>query len=137
MVFETCSEMDEAYLLSRKYERRTYNCLHFAIEVWRGLTKEDLGERMRDVLASDNLDGLRRDHLRGFRRIERPEPDVPCVVFFYHPLRRPHVGVMYRDRVWHLQEQGGCCVGLDFARLGFERVHFYVSKNHHRHSKRV
>lgn len=96
---------------ARTFHRETYNCLHFARDVWRDATGEDLDTR---------LHGLRRR----LKRIERPTD--PCLVLMQRPNSQPHVGIFIRRSVLHITELGVEFQPVDVASRGFKTVRYYA-----------
>lgn len=110
--------------LGRTYDRRRYDCLHFAADVWRDLTGEDLRERLAGLLGAPADRHVRLRHLRAFRHLAAPRS--PCLVLFQRPRTPPHIGVFLRGRVLHLREQGAVHQPLELAALGWTSVRCYA-----------
>jgi hypothetical protein len=110
--------------LGRQYRPGTYNCLHFATDVWRDLTGQDIRASL-DGLLQGALDGrvLRGVHVRAFRRLAGPLD--PCLVLFQAPKAAPHIGVYMRGKVLHIGSQAGVrFVPVQVAALGFPQTTF-------------
>lgn len=63
--------------LKKRYNRETYNCAHFASEVWESLTGESIGHKLAGLLEPPKSRHVRFDLRRQFVRLEAPES--PCL----------------------------------------------------------
>ena len=113
----------DAYL-GRAYERGRYDCLHFARDVWRDATGEDLGVRLDGLLGRTADRHVQPRHVRAFRRLDGFRD--PCIVLMHGPRRDPHVGVFLRGRVLHLREEGSAFDPVEVATFGFSQVRCYA-----------
>ena len=95
------------------YNKKSYNCFHFARDVWRELT------------GGDSLIGSPRELRSIFERIKSPID--PCLVVFTGG-RDTHIGVYFEGRVMHLTESGVSRERLASASVGFKKVSFYREK---------
>lgn len=102
------------HLLGREHGGASYNCLHFADEVWAHEAGESLAARMGGTL---------RGLLSGFERLDAPVS--PCLVLMRRPRSEAHVGVYLRGRVAHLTERGARLEEVELAALGFNDVRYY------------
>lgn len=109
--------------LDRKYNRTSYNCLHFVAEVWEAETGEDAGDRLGALLAAASGAGLTRKHVRAFTRLDRPES--PCFALMERPAGPPHVGIYIRGRILHITERGVEFFPPSIASRGFSSVKYY------------
>lgn len=97
--------------LGKTYDRRTYNCVDFARDVWRDATGEDLG----DIYPPT-------PHARGkLKRIAAPQD--PCLVLMRST--EAHLGVYLRGRVLHLTQAGAEFTEIPVATRGCGKVRFY------------
>lgn len=100
--------------LDRQFNWQSYNCWHFANEVWKDLCGKEL-------LATS------ADQAQGAYRVLH-QAVSPCLVLFQGVAPVPHVGVYYQGRVLHLREEGARYEQLHLARIGFHTVTFYASR---------
>ena len=91
--------------LGRRYRLTTYNCAHFAVDVWRDLTGIDIGPWLAGILPETGTPSIKA--MRQFERINKPVD--PCLVLYTDPVKkaRPHAGVWIKGKVLHLCEQTG------------------------------
>lgn len=101
--------------------RTTYNCSHFARDVWAGVFGEDISSVVRCPRRSECP--KERSRL-GFRCVPTP-PQVGLVLMRTVASGRPHVGVVYNGRILHLQARGAEYVEPAVATFGYERVRYY------------
>lgn len=113
--------------LSKQYNAKNYNCMHFACDVWLALTGSSLTGNFEGMLSGElNSRKFTRSHRLGFIRLQSAES--PCLVLFQQPRDVPHVGVFYNGRVLHLRQAGAIYQPLDMASLTFDTVRFYKCK---------
>lgn len=108
----------------RRYNRDTYNCAHFAVDVWEALTGQSIARELtgflRPVKDRRADPGLRRT----FKKLSAPES--PCLVLMQRNRSTPHVGVYVRGNVIHLHENGVECLPPEVATRGFARIGYYA-----------
>ena len=108
-------------LMLRAYDRKKYNCLSFAADVWLELTgKDDLRKA-----SSFFPQGEGQKAKSVFRRIDKPVS--PCLALFKSK-REHHIGVWHEGRVLHLSDNGAVYQFLDVIMLSFDSVRFYDAK---------
>lgn len=95
--------------LDRSFHPILYNCWHFARDVWRDLTGQDIGPRPAPPASYERQAGA----------------SDPCLALLLPRRGRPHVGVLTGGRLLHLSESGAVHVPLEVAMVGFEEVRFY------------
>lgn len=107
----------------RKYNRETYNCVHFVNEVWESLTGSSLAHRFGPLLLPPKDRHVTWGLRKTFQKLDRPES--PCLVLMQRRGHSPHVGIFVRGRVLHIRELGVEFQPVDVASYGFEKVGFY------------
>lgn len=112
--------------LSRVWNDKTYNCLHFACDVWRDMTGVDITEQLLKFHAPVTERKARRDVRRQFVEIDRPED--PCIVVFKGAAVVPHVGIYLRGRVLHIYQGGVEFQPVEVVMRWFKSVRFYQCK---------
>lgn len=108
MAFETDKYLD------RQFSWESYNCWHFARDVWKELS----GDELRAASPEQAQSAYRQIH----------QAVSPCLVLFQGVAPIPHVGVYYQGRVLHLREDGARYQPLHLARIGFHTVTFFASR---------
>jgi len=107
--------------LYREYDRRTYNCLHFAAEVWMSLTGDD---RLLKVDEQDFKAGKIANMFRGMTRVDGPT-DSPSMVLMETLEGENHIGVCSQRRLLHINTGGPQNLCLDAVSAQFKRMRFY------------
>jgi hypothetical protein len=111
--------------LSRRYNAKSYNCLHFVCEIWEDLTGTSITPYLTPVLVpGERL--LTSKVLKPFTRI--PVPANPSLVFMRRRPFAPHIGIYVDGRVLHLLESGAQFQLLDVATEHYTDVRFYVCR---------
>lgn len=108
---------------TRRYNRETYNCAHFACEVWTHITGRDITKELDGFLQPPKERRTDPALRRVFRKLDKPES--PCLVLMQRHRSVPHVGVFVRGKVIHLHEMGVEFLPVDVASRGFEKLGFY------------
>ena len=113
-------------LHERTYQKKSYNCTHFAADVWERLTGQDIKEALTDTLAQYGVRHSAPDAARlRFKRLDAPG-EGPSIALFLRPGCEPHMGVFIQDRVWHLHECGVAFERFDVVAMFFKKVRFYL-----------
>ena len=111
--------------LGRRFDPERYDCLHFAREVWRAATGEDLEERLPGFFGAASARRLAPGLFKPFRRLETPSE--PCLVLLQRPgCAVPHVGVFVLGKLLHLRPSGPTHEDLGDAAIGFTRVRCFA-----------
>ena len=101
-------------IMARRYDKHNYNCFHFAIDVWKLETGEDI---------SFLLTG-------GRQRFQRVKRAVGIALALMHrPRLVSHIGVFVNGRILHLPEHGSPKrEHPDIAMLGYKQIRYYKRK---------
>lgn len=114
--------------LTRRYDAKKYNCLHFACDVWEALTGKQLAECFAGLTEGPVADRrFNRAHRSAFDRLQVPES--PCIAVFHSRREAPHIGVYYNGKIAHLRSTGAIYQPLYNAKANFDSVRFYKCKN--------
>lgn len=109
-----------------RYRSPTYNCSHYAAELWERETGQDIRHVLGGFFASEGARRVDASACLTFRRI--PAPVEPCLVLLRCGRATPHVGVFLRGRVQHLASIGPIRQPLDVAMVGYRSVRFYAPR---------
>jgi hypothetical protein len=113
--------------MTRQYDRKNYNCLHFASDVWETLFGVNLRAHL-DGLISGAIAARKvgMPHRHAFKRMAGPAD--PGIVIFRHPQMTPHVGVCLSGKVLHLTPRGVQFISESVAGYAFKsRTYYEVS----------
>lgn len=108
--------------LSRRYNIQTYNCAHFAADVWYDLFGYDLSLQLTGFMRKKAEREVRISSLRAFKKLDCPKS--PCFVWL-HSRDISHVGVYIDGKVLHIRESGVKLELLDTLTIGYKKVTFY------------
>jgi hypothetical protein len=108
---------------TRRYNRETYNCAHFACEVWEELTGQNIETELAGFLRPPKDRRTDPALRRTFRKLNTPES--PCLVLMQRRGSVPHAGVYVRGKVIHIHENGVEFLPVQIASRGFEKLGFY------------
>lgn len=111
----------------RRYDRRTYNCAHFVIDVWAHLTGDNIAHIMRGFLLPADSRYVRMDLRRSFVKLETPVE--PCIVLMQRRRNAPHVGVWIGGKVFHLHENGVELQPIEVVSIPFHKIGYYKCLN--------
>lgn len=110
------------FLLDREYDRKSYNCLHFAAEAWEYLTGD---ARLKQVKEHDFRVGKMVQMFRGMRR--QPSPtEAPSLVLMDAPDGELHIGVCFRRRLLHINEDGAQFFLVEAMTAMYRNMRFYL-----------
>lgn len=110
--------------LNRRYNYKTYNCLHFTKDVWLDLTNIDITEKLQGLL--EGMICARKissKTMSSFTKLEKPMS--PCIVLMQRPRTTPHVGIYIDGGVLHIKPKGVEFFPVNIASFGFKTVKFY------------
>lgn len=114
--------------LGRRFDMRRYNCWHLVRDVWRDMTGVDLGDLTPRSLATPALAQAAGEAAEGDAFLRVDSPPKAGIVLFERPRWMPHVGVMFRGKVLHMQPDGARYQTLDAAARGFRDVSFWLPR---------
>ena len=111
-------------LLDRRYNPRSYHCVHFLIEAAEYLFNKDYSASFLG-LTGDLAQSIRtsRDTTVKNKRLEKPIEG--CIVLMTNLLNSSHVGLFYCNRVLHLSESGVYFQELRSLERNYSRFRFY------------
>jgi hypothetical protein len=108
-------------LLDRVYDRKAYNCFHFAADAWLHLTGDP------SLAAVHRATFGRRDLVALFRRFRRADPRAPgpAVVLMENRFGEQHIGISLRGRLLHITIAGVEFLPIEVARATYRNLRFY------------
>lgn len=109
------------HLLEREYDRKTYNCCHFAAEAWVLLTGD---ARLHDIDEDDLQSGRLRALFRAYRRVDGPTA-TPSVVLMENLRGDLHIGICRNRRLLHIAEGGALNLPFDASLHIYRNFRFY------------
>lgn len=110
------------FLLSGAYDRKTYNCLHFAADAWEHLTGD---RRLHQVEEEDFAAGRLSTLFRGMRKL--PGPSVQPSIALMETLHGDvHIAVCVRGRLLHINESGASFFPVEAQIALYRNMRFYA-----------
>jgi len=110
------------FLLGRVYDRKTYNCLHFAADAWEHLTGD---QRLHQVKEEDLAAGRLSALFRGMRKL--PGPSVlPSITLMETLHGEGHIAVCVRGRLLHINESGPSFFPVEAQTALYRNMRFYA-----------
>lgn len=114
--------MSVDFLLGRVYDRNTYNCLHFAADVWEHLTGD---RRLHEVKEKDLAAGWLSALFRGMRKL--PGPSVqPSIALMETLDGDAHIAICVRGRLLHINESGASFFPVEAQTALYRKMRFYA-----------
>lgn len=115
--------LDDLYL--SRYDRKTYNCAHFAGEVWRRLTGDSCIAQVAEVYTHGKLPPYKqfRRMVRGFKQVDNRSP--LAIVLCEPPFDDLHIGVLQDGHLIHLTPSGVECFELSVYEKLYHNMRFY------------
>ncbi|MDQ2139592.1 hypothetical protein RBI14_15610 [Alcaligenaceae bacterium B3P038] len=108
-------------LLDRQYDRRRYNCLHFAAESWERLTGD---KRLNGVREQDIQGSATREVFRSFQKVKGPTIE-PSVALMETRLGDVHIGVCLNRCLLHISEGRPEMFPIETFSQQFSKFRFY------------
>lgn len=105
-----------------KYDDLNYNCLHFAIDVYRDLTDINLSFDVIDLCTTRTQRRICPEKLRQFVLIDAPID--PCIAVMRSPMGA-HCGVYTNGSIIHLDSDGIKSQPPHIAQLHHQSVKYY------------
>lgn len=111
-------------LFNLKYSQQ-FHCVHFVIAAAKEIYGLDYSPCF--VGLTKPLDeSLRVSRKREHQNKKLTQPQEGCIVLMKYPSGSSHVGLFFRNRVFHLIERGVEQWSLDYTQITFNnRVYFY------------
>lgn len=113
-----------------EYNPSNFHCVHFVIRAAQILFGKDYSGCFVGLTGplNDTLRASRATVTRN-KRINRPVEG--CIVLMTYQNESSHVGVFFRNRIFHLVERGPQLITLEQAKPIFKRMRFYEPYLHH------
>ena len=110
------------FLLSRSYDRDSYNCLHFAADAWEHLTGDS---RLRQVNERELAAGRLAELFRGMRKVQGPS-QFPSIALMETLHGEAHIAVCVRGRLLQNNESGPSFFPVEAQTRLYRNMRFYA-----------
>nr|WP_315041299.1 hypothetical protein [uncultured Moraxella sp.] len=105
-----------------KYDDKIYNCLHFAVDVYKDFANQDISHLLNELMTSKNHRTINPDKLKHFKKLD--EPTSPCIAVMHGMIA--HAGVFIDGFVLHLTESGVHIMPPHLLKLQYSVVNYYA-----------
>lgn len=113
--------LDLAKYQAVKYDDTHYNCLHFAVDIYRDITGKDIGLYVGELMTGKNARTINPSKLKDFIPLDTPRN--PCLAVMHG--QAVHAGIFYHNQIIHLTEAGIQCVPPHIAQLQHGKIRYY------------
>lgn len=113
--------MDLTKYQSVKYHEANYNCLHFAVDIYRDLTEQDMGLFVSELMTGKDKRQINVTKLKEFS--ELPQPIAPCLAIMRGA--EVHAGIYHNGVIIHLTDSGIHAQPPHLAELQHGRIKYY------------
>lgn len=110
-------------LMHKRYDKERYHCVHFAVDVWKAATGNDLSAQFNALLGS--VSSLRAVQAAWDGFTEVCDPVDPSMVLMRRGDGLYHLGVFWHGRVLHLREFGPHAAAIGQLRLEYTSMRFF------------
>lgn len=109
-------------MLGRAYDRKTYNCLHFAADAWEHLTGD---RRLHQVKEEDLAAGRLSALFRSMHKLIGPSV-LPSIALMETLQGEAHIAVCVRGRLLHINESGASFFPVEAQTALYRNMRFYA-----------
>lgn len=104
------------------YDDANYNCLHFAVDVYRDLTGCDMGVFVGELLTGRDKRRVNPAALKNFEQLDAPID--PCLALMHGV--ELHAGIYHQGQIIHFNESGAQVQPPHIAELRHGRIKYYA-----------
>lgn len=113
-----------------EYDPQRFHCVHFVIEAAQLIYTKDYSGCFIGLTGTlDETIKTSRSTVHQNKRLDKPIEG--CIVLMTYQNESSHVGLFYRQRIFHLTEKGVQRITLEQAKPLFKRMRFYEPNLHH------
>ena len=105
-----------------KYDDKHYNCLHFAVDIYKDLTGKDMGLFVDELMTDKNHRTINPAKLKNFTQI--PTPISPCLAIMRG--QTVHAGIFYNNTILHLTDCGINATPPHIAKVQHGDISYYT-----------
>lgn len=114
--------LDLSKYINKKYDDTHYNCLHFAVEIYRDLTGVDMSTQVSGLLKGKSQRHVDIKKLKQFKWLA--EPTDPCLAIMHGD--ELHAGIYHQSKIIHITESGIQNIAPHFAEIRHGRIKYYA-----------
>lgn len=105
-----------------KYDDKTYNCLHFAVDIYKDLTGQDMGLFVGELMTDKHHRTINPAKLKNFSQITTPCD--ACLVIMRG--QAVHAGIYHNNTIIHLTEAGIQSTPPHIAQVQYGNISYYT-----------
>ena len=105
-----------------KYDDKSYNCLHFAVDIYKDLTGQDMGLFVDELMTDKDHRIINPSKLKNFRQIATP--CNACLAIMRGA--SVHAGIFYNNAIIHLTDNGVQSVPPHIAEIQHGTITYYT-----------
>jgi len=106
----------------KQYNDNDYNCLHFAVDIYKDITGDDMGVYVAELMTGRGKRKIDIVKLKRFVQLESPID--PCLALMHSA--ELHAGIYHQRKIIHITESGVQCVAPHIAELKHGRIKYYA-----------
>ena len=114
--------LDLSKYADTQYDDHDYNCLHFAVDVYRDITGNDMALYVDDLLTGRDKRKIDIAKLKNFALLDNACD--PCLALMHGS--ELHAGIYHQSKIIHLTETGAQCIPPHIAELKHGRITYYA-----------
>lgn len=107
---------------SVKYDDKNYNCLHFAVDIYKDLTGQDMGLFVDELMTDKHHRIINPAKLKNFSQIATP--CHACLVIMRG--QAVHAGIFYNNTIIHLTDGGVFSTPPHIAETQYGQLSYYT-----------
>lgn len=107
---------------NKQYNDNDYNCLHFAVDVYKDITGKDMGVYVGELMTGRKKRKVCAEKLKDFKQLDSPTD--PCLALMHG--KELHAGIYHQAKIIHITETGVQCVPPHIAELRHGRIKYYA-----------
>lgn len=104
------------------YDDKRYNCLHFAVDIYKDITGNDMGLFVDELMTDKDHRTINPSKLKNFTQI--PTPVSPCLAIMRG--QAVHAGIFYQNTIIHLTDGGIYSTPPHIAQVQYGNVSYYT-----------
>lgn len=104
------------------YDDKRYNCLHFAVDIYKNITGNDMGLFVDELMTDKHHRIINPAKLKNFTQIHTPTD--PCLAVMRG--QAVHAGIYYSNTIIHLTEAGIQSTPTHIAQVQYGNISYYT-----------
>lgn len=114
--------IDLAKYQTKRYDDDHYNCLHFAVDIYRDITGCDMGLYVDDLMTGRSKRKINTEKLKNFEPIDIPRD--PCLAVMHGA--ELHSGIYHQGVIIHFNINGIHCNPPHIAEIKYGRMTYHA-----------